>query len=367
MTAETRGSTAKSKATHIVQHLEKKIVHKLDKTKVHHKRKHQPTKQQANLPSPVWELATLIPTKKSISRDVDLSDIMLLHEGIKLMVVTALSTSLLRLTEQFDAFSVLPNAFLEGLRYGMNIIQSQYYASTLMKLLQTLHPMKKIGVKVIQEIIKGGFAVDLIRHSGDEDAYFCVRCVPGFFVRVIYMNSSLMLEMMIETDPAKLPLYTVFIGHKLAHQVAHIVHCIISGKQHQSQTICMPPLKLGQYTFDDIGDCMEAEVAGGVLGILEADHPNFQGTVKFKISQVLMYSHLNARMGHPVLVNADTFKMPTGGAMDHPFRLNTSPTPIHKACAELYHRKTHTQKSATLGGPTLPPPLATRPAGAVRY
>ena len=53
----------------------------------------------------------------------------------------------------------------------MNIIQSQYYASTLMKLLQTLHPMKKISVKVIQEIIKGGFAVDLIRHSTHISVY----------------------------------------------------------------------------------------------------------------------------------------------------------------------------------------------------
>ena len=98
MTAVTRGNTAKSKTTHIVQHFEKNLVHKLDKRQAYHTRKHQPTKQQANLPSPVWELATLIPTKKSISRDVDLSDIMLLHEGLKLMFVTALSTSLLRLS-----------------------------------------------------------------------------------------------------------------------------------------------------------------------------------------------------------------------------------------------------------------------------
>jgi hypothetical protein len=37
---------------------------------------------------------------------------------------------------------------------------------------------------------------------------------------------------------------------------------------------------LGKYVFDDIGDCVEVEVAGGVLRILEAEHPNFQGTVK---------------------------------------------------------------------------------------
>jgi hypothetical protein len=199
----------------------------------------------------------------------------------------------IKLSPLLRDMNVCSPGFLDGISFGNKIINSTAFKGFLKSEICE-NPSEDIIESTIDSL---SLNLDFIMDHEYLDAYclVCRRTEPHF----IYFNPLLALQMrhseFYGNTDLKTKINAFFIGVKIAHEVTHILHFMLSESLRQQlvskrdggsgKRKAVSPTKedsLG-HTFYDFGEFMEHKIFGGVLewtdedGIIAYPFPNAKG------------------------------------------------------------------------------------------
>jgi hypothetical protein len=218
-----------------------------------------------------------------------------------------------------DGILVCP-CLKSGLNLAERLVQSPKFIAAL---IENLHDEVKPSLETVTDIVAAlSLTVNTVSQAKDISAYACSNRAHGD-ADTIYLNPIMLMrfakedkEMGEEGSIRR----SVFLGLKIMHEVAHIVHLRISADlrnqtvsrkesgQGKRKTVT-PPRSKGGALFVDYGEMIEFDILGGISELYDAN----ESGEAFAATDIIIYPHNLADEGstvvlpHNLAVGLDTF------------------------------------------------------------
>lgn len=221
---------------------------------------------------------------------------------VETMSVPSLGTIEISLDE--DVKRLESQGLALGITIAIEIISSEVFVTALLSNISDAE--KTTSEQVRLHINACRLTLKVIEIGEHMDAYALVYRSED--PAAIYFNPLLLLNFAREErrDPSSVKLHAIFLGVKIMHEFAHLIHPVISADLKNSvlsksiggggkRKMKTPQKSKGGAMFDDYGEMLEYDLVGGIME-LHGSSP-----IAFSCNNLILYPHVLARQGRLVV------------------------------------------------------------------